>query len=147
MLSRVRTVIIGVWIDSWIYWTLLQLVLRFIDHYYTQTSVLSHSGFQRRTFFCQPHTLTADFSWYFLQLLAHRLKWTGFQLPTSKFSCQRSVKVKVTLRLAVYLQSVHLGAKPLETPGITLWGLGADATENTASNSSIVAWIPVAMGT
>jgi hypothetical protein len=30
-------------------------------------------------------------------------------------ACSVKVKVKVTLRLAVYRQSIHLGARPLET--------------------------------
>jgi hypothetical protein len=49
------------------------------------------------------------------------------------------VRVRVTLRLTVYRQSVRLGAKPLVQTAF-LFSLGADRIENTVSiNSSIVA--------
>jgi hypothetical protein len=40
-------------------------------------------------------------------------KFLSSQTPVENY--QLKVKVKVTLRLAVYRQSVHLGIKPLET--------------------------------
>jgi hypothetical protein len=54
--------------------------------------------------------------------------------PTSYFTSLHSakVKVKVTLRLAVYRQSVHLGVKPLETHDQTFFQL------NSCGNSSYV---------
>jgi hypothetical protein len=43
---------------------------------------------------------------------------------------QPQLKVKVTLRLAVYRQSVRLGVKPLETP---CYSLCTDHIENISS--------------
>jgi hypothetical protein len=48
------------------------------------------------------------------------------------------VRVRVILRLVVYSQSVHLGAKPPEAHDHSWspYNLGTDPTENTVSNSS-----------
>jgi hypothetical protein len=36
----------------------------------------------------KPTSYSIGIDWYFFQLLAPRLNWIGFQLPTSNFSCQ-----------------------------------------------------------
>jgi hypothetical protein len=59
-------------------------------------------------------------------------------LPIRFSTASVKVKVKVTLQLEVYRQSVRLGVKPLETYdqtffflGISLYSRGTDHTENT----------------
>jgi hypothetical protein len=57
ILSSARVTIDGIWIDSWIYWTLIQLGLHLKNHSYTQPSGLGN-GCQRRTLlFLRAHVL------------------------------------------------------------------------------------------
>jgi hypothetical protein len=81
ILPRVKETINWFWIDNPIYWT-----LQLTNHYYTQTSVLSHVAWQRLP--------TIHIPW-----LPGSRAAPGSQLPTSPVNSQ--VKVRVTLRLAV----------------------------------------------
>jgi hypothetical protein len=127
-------VFIGHFYSSW---------LHLIDHYHTDQRSQSRclvtasttdvplitNSCPRRlaTISCKPHTLTAGFNRYFLQLLAPGLNWT--ELNSTQLN-------------STQLNSTHI-------PRLTLRSLGANRIENTASNnSSSVASIPVvAVGT
>jgi hypothetical protein len=110
--------------------------LHFTDHDYTPTSILSHVAGQRlptadvplllcssprrvATISRQFRTLTAGFSWYFLQLLAPGLKWSV-------------LKVKVMLRPGLpWCQASIWGPGPdsyycQTVAGLLMWGAHSD---------------------
>jgi hypothetical protein len=60
----------------------------------------------------QPQTLTAGFICHFLQLLGFGLNWTGFQRPTSCFSCRILDWLPSQSHIATDGQSVSLGVEP-----------------------------------
>jgi hypothetical protein len=93
ILLRVCVTINGVWIGNWIYWTPTNrnYTLKFTTAR-TKSNQPASNGFQRRIF---------------LSFRVHVL--TGWRLSHNFL-----IKVKVTLPLAVYRQSVRLGASPLE---------------------------------
>jgi hypothetical protein len=104
------TVFIGLWYSAWIHFT----VSCYTQPVSTVTSSLPllGSGLQRWTFrFLWVLERCPCLSYQPLTATAHN-DWTAAVLWRAPIKV--TFKVRVTLRRAVYRQSVHLGAKPLE---------------------------------
>jgi hypothetical protein len=123
-LSRDGVNIDGLWFHDWIYWTFRYSAwLHFTVRCYTHTSVHSHV-FTAVAWYRLPTAdirlslgsrTVPDLSY---QLLKQHLTTTATQQfsnsPIQQPTQMPAIKIKVTLWLAVYRQSVHLGAEPLE---------------------------------
>jgi hypothetical protein len=71
-----------------------------------------------RTSFLQQLKHTPNIPVCFASVSRYVVALRAMEIPPLLYSLLRvsfKVKVKVTLRLAVYRQSIHLGVKPLET--------------------------------
>jgi hypothetical protein len=97
------------------------------------------------TISCQPHTLTAGFSWYFLQLLAPGLNW----LPTIKLQLHSKVKIQILLR-RTFSRPVCLGVRPPAGAKnqifITVKTVAGLLTWGTLSDKRRGLWLTIAAG-
>jgi hypothetical protein len=113
MVSHDRVIIDGFWIGTQIYWTIIQLTTAL----HKSLSYKNMCSRSRSSLHCLVTSSNSGCS------SASRLTSSqgGDHFPPTSYSsnCHLVVRVRVrlrvTLRLAVYRQSVCLGAKPLET--------------------------------
>jgi hypothetical protein len=117
ILSSDWVIIDRIWTGNWIYWT-------FVERNYKEVKQAHWFTYSKHHCHYSTHKVFSVFTSRCLVTASSggRSPSSGFsscprpQLPASHFSqLQIEIKVRITLQLAVYRQSVRLSAKPLET--------------------------------
>jgi hypothetical protein len=84
--------------------------------------------------------IVAEYDKFRTYLIYHNLQ--ALTCPTDQIYCTNAkVRVSVTLRLAVYRQSVHLGAKPLDTHDQYLFQLNTCSYSPCITSSLTRGWV------